>query len=191
MPADFLNACGLTGQPRKRHSSRQPVPQLPFMTQGQQQYIALGVCIEHDMASQHKFSKVWHSDRACELGGLLRLELAPAGLGVEESGRSTTGGREGQETPSFYQLSLQLLKAPRRRSSILLDHEAPSGTQAGQEVRCGPDVGVDWNAHRTGVKPSASSSSSSETNSPASASLSPVMASSASTRLACSASRAW
>jgi len=178
-------------EPREKHSSRQPVPQLPFVTQGQQQHIALGVGIEHDVASQHKFSKVRHPDRASELDGLLRLELAPAGLGLEESGRSTTGGREGQETPSFDHLSLQLLKAPRRRSSILLDHEAPSGTQAGQEDRCGPDLGADWNAHRTGVTPSASSSSSSETNSPDSASLSPVTASSARTRLACSASRAW
>lgn len=191
MPADFLNTCGLTGKPRQRHSSKQLVPKLPFVTQGQQQHIALGVGIEHDVASQHKLSKVRHPDRACKLDGLLRLELAPAGLGNEESGRSTTGGREGQETPRLYQFSLQLLKTPRRRISILLDHESPSGTQAGQEVRCGPDLGVDWNAHRTGVTPSASSSSASETNSPDSASLSPMMASSASTRLACSASRAW
>ena len=133
----------------------QPVSQLTLMAQAEQKHIQFGVGKEYDVASQHKFSEFRHPDRSRELDRLLRLELAPPGLGVEESGRPTTGGREGQETPSFDQFSLQLLKAPWRRTSILLDHEAPSGTQAGQKVRGGPDLCVDRNAHRTGVTPSA------------------------------------
>ena len=133
----------------------QPVSQLTLMAQAEQKHIQFRVGKEYDVASQHKFSEVRHTDRSRELDRLLRLELAPPGLGVEESGRPTTVGREGQQTPSFDHLSLQLLKAPWRRTSILLDHEAPSGTQAGQKVRGGPDLGVDRNAHRTGVTPSA------------------------------------
>ena len=171
--------------------SRQPVPQLALVPQSEQHHIPFGVGIDHDVASQHKLAESRHAERSRELDGLLRLELPPTGLGVEESGRATARGCERQETSGLDQLSLQLLEARRRRSGILRDHEAARGTQADQEVRNCPNLGVDRNAHRTGVTPSASSSSSSETNCPDRACLSPVTASSTSTSLACSASSAW
>ena len=171
--------------------SGQAVSQLALVAQAKQQHIPFGVGIEHDVARQYKLAEFRHAKRSRELQCLLCLELSPVGLGVEESGRATTCGGEGQEIPRLDQFSLQLLEARRRGSSILLDHEASHGTQAGQEVRDRPDLGVDGNAHRTEVTASASLSSSSGTNWPAKACLSPVTASSASTRLACSASRAW
>ena len=60
------------------------------MAQREQQHLMFGVGIQHDVAGQYKLAKFRHPERACKLNGLLRVEAAPAGLGFEESGRSST-----------------------------------------------------------------------------------------------------
>jgi len=169
----------------------QSICQLALMPQREQGHVPLRVDIEHDMARQYDLAQFRHSELSRKLPCLLRLELPPAGSGIEEPGRATACRSKRQQSPSLDQVRLQLLEARWRRVGVLLDHEGASGAQTGQEVRNRPNSGVDGDAHCAGVTPSASSSSSSETNCPASASLRPVMASSASTRLACSASSAW
>ncbi len=69
----------------------QPVSQLTLTAQREKQYVQLGMGTEHNIASQHKLSQFRHPNQPRELDRLLRLEPAPAGLGVEKSGRATTG----------------------------------------------------------------------------------------------------
>lgn len=93
------------------------------MAQGEQHHSPFRVGTKHDVAGQHELAEIRQSERLRELQRLLRVELAPAGLGVEESGGSTTCGREGQEASSLDQFGLQPLEA-RSRPGILLDRSA-------------------------------------------------------------------
>lgn len=64
-----LHQAPLTTAERKT-SSMQAVSQLTLMVQAEQQHIQFGVGIEHDVASQHKFSEFRHPDRSREQGRL-------------------------------------------------------------------------------------------------------------------------
>jgi len=130
--------------------------------------------------------------RAAAFGSKVVIMDEPtAALGVKESRRSPACGCERKKCPRFDHFSLQFLEAHRRRSGVLFLHEPTCSMQARQKVRNRPNPCVDGNAHGADATPSAWSSSSSDTNCPAKACRRPVMASSASTRLACSDSRAW
>jgi len=92
----------------------QPISELALVAQRQQQHISCGVGIEDDVASRHDLSKFGHAERFRELDSLLRLELSPAGLGVEESGRATTCRREGQEDKRTRALTNSACNLPNR-----------------------------------------------------------------------------
>ena len=73
----------------------QPVSQLTLMAQAEQKHIQFGVGKEYDVASQHNFSEVRHTDRSRELDRLLRLELPHPVLASRNlAGRPLLGAKD-------------------------------------------------------------------------------------------------